>query len=164
MGLILYWVLGCFSGLCGVLGCLGGDFGIFWIACALLIVIPWLKFGPSNDLILRLSIPCLLVLMIALMLQIQDALKARTTNGRVAAIVLVFLIGAATPFNEMFRALFNKRTPPDYSRSLVEQHWNTEPPHYVGVANSAWLNGVLSTPTRVPSAAERKANSDANAR
>lgn len=139
------------------------SFGIFWIACALLVVIPWLKFGPSNDLILRLSIPCLLVLMIALMLQIQDALKARTTNGRVAAIVLVFLIGAATPFNEMFRALFNKRTPPDYSRSLVEQHWNTEPPHYVGVANSTWLNSVLRAPTRVPSAAERKANSDANA-
>jgi hypothetical protein len=56
----------------------------------------------------------------------------------------------------MWRALFFKRIAPDYGRSLVEQHWNTEPPHYIGRLDRPDLLAVLRTPTLVPKAAERR--------
>ncbi|MBK7686831.1 MAG: hypothetical protein IPJ25_13160 [Rhodocyclaceae bacterium] len=130
--------------------------GLFWLACAILTILPLLKFGPSNDLLLRLSTPCLVVILITLIEQIAQWTKAGKIPRAGYAIALILLIGAATPFNEMYRAATFKASVPDYGRSLVEQHWDTEPPHYVGVANSAWLNSVLSAPTRVPNASERR--------
>lgn len=132
------------------------SFGLLWLSCAILTLLPLAKYGPSNDVLLRLSMPCLVILLIVLIDQIRHWAQASTLPRSALAIGLVFAIGAATPFNEMFRAATFKATVPDYSRSLVEQHWNTEPPHYVGVANSAWLNGVLSAPTRVPTSIERR--------
>ena len=130
--------------------------GLFCLACTILVLLPLAKFGPSNDLILRLSTPCLIFLLLALMAQITHWASSRAWPQSALAIALVILVGAATPFNEMVRAATFKATVPDYSRSLVEQHWNIEPPHYVGIANSAWLNSVLSAPTRVPTSQERK--------
>jgi hypothetical protein len=130
--------------------------GLFCLACTILVLLPLAKFGPSNDLILRLSTPCLIFLLLALMAQITHWASSRAWPQSALAIALVILVGAATPFNEMVRAATFKATVPDYSRSLVEQHWNIEPPHYVGIANSAWLNSVLSAPTRVPTSLERK--------
>ena len=129
--------------------------GLFWLAGIILVVLPLLKFGPSNDLLLRLSIPCLVILLIALLVQGRHWLETKKLPVSVYLIGIVFCMGAATPFNEMYRAFFFTRTAPDYSRSLVEQHWNTEPPHYVGILNSRILDGVLSAPTRVPTTAER---------
>ena len=129
--------------------------GLFRLACIILMVLPLFKFGPSNDLILRLSTPCLVILLIVLLGQCRQWLATNQLPFTAFLIGVVFCIGAATPFNEMYRSMFFKRTAPDYSRSLVEQHWNTEPPHYVGILNSSILDGVMSAPTRVPTAAER---------
>ena len=130
--------------------------GLFWLAGAILALLPLLKFGPSNDILLRLSTPCLIVILIVLIESMSQWAEAGKMPGEGYAIALALLIGAATPFNEMYRALTFKPSIPDYARSLVEQHWNTEPPHYVGVANSTWLNSVLRAPTRVPNATERR--------
>jgi hypothetical protein len=56
----------------------------------------------------------------------------------------------------MWRAFFFKRIPPDYGCNLVEYHWNTEPPHYVGRLDRPDLIAVLRAPTLVPTAADRK--------
>ena len=131
--------------------------GLFALACVVLSLLPFVQFGPSNDIVLRHSVPCVIVLLIATLAQLQDWLNARQVPLRGYAVAIVILIGAATPFNEIWRAFFFKRTMPDYGRSLLEQHWNTEAPHYVGVLDRSDLASVLRAPTLVPNSEQRRA-------
>jgi hypothetical protein len=132
------------------------SYGLFWLSCSILTLLPLYKYGPSNDTLLRLSTPCLVFLLLLTLDQIRHWAQQRSFPASAWAISLVLLIGANTPFNEMWRALFFKRIAPDYGRSLVEQHWNTEPPHYIGRLDRPDLLAVLRTPTLVPKAAERR--------
>lgn len=132
------------------------SFGLFWFSCAILCLLPLYQFGPSNDSMLRLSVPCLIFLLLALLDQIGDWVSLRRAPPQAWAIGVVLLIGACTPFNEMWRAFIFKRTLPNYRISLVEQHWNTEPPHYVGRLDRPDLTAVLRAPSLVPNAEERK--------
>lgn len=131
------------------------SFGVFWIACTILTLLPLYQYGPSNDTMLRLSTPCLIFLLLLTLDRYREWASQRAFPGEAWAITLVLLIGACTPFNEMWRAFFFSRTAPNYGVSLVEQHWNSEPPHYVGRLDRPDLIAVLRTPTLVPDAAER---------
>jgi hypothetical protein len=131
--------------------------GVFWLACAILTLLPLYKYGPSNDTLLRLSTPCLIFLLLITLDQMQRWVSSRNFPASAWVIGIVLLIGVNTPFNETWRAAFFKRIAPDYGRSLVEFHWNTEPPHYIGRLDRPDLIAVLRTPTLVPTAAERKA-------
>ncbi len=131
--------------------------GVFWLACAILTLLPLYKYGPSNDTLLRLSTPCLIFLLLITLDQIQRWVSSRNFPASAWAIGIALLIGVNTPFNEMWRAAFFKRSAPDYGRSVVEQDKNKEPPHYIGRLDRPDLIAVLRTPTLVPRAAERKA-------
>lgn len=130
--------------------------GLFWLSCIVLTLLPLHGYGPTNDTMLRLSIPGLVFLLAIALDQIQHWASQRTFPASTWAIGFILLIGANTPFNEMWRAYSFKRIAPDYEQSLVEFHWNTEPPHYVGRLDRSDLIAVLRTPTQVPKAAERK--------
>ena len=130
--------------------------GVFWLSCAILAALPLYGYGPTNDTMLRLSIPGLVFLLVIALDQIQRWTSQRAFPASAWAIGLVLLIGVNTPFNEMWRAYSFKRIAPDYGRSLVEFHRNTEPPHYVGRLDRSDLIAVLRTPTLVPKAADRK--------
>jgi hypothetical protein len=132
------------------------SYGIFWLACAILTLLPFYKFGPSNDAMLRLSTPCLIFLLLITLDRFQDWTARRRFPSTAWAIGIVLLIGAGTPFNEMWRAFFFKRVAPDYEHSVIEENRNIEPPHYVGRLDRPDLIAVLRTPTLVPSAANRK--------
>ncbi len=56
----------------------------------------------------------------------------------------------------MWRAFFFKRHAPDYTKNMVEQHENTEAPHYIGKLDRPDLIAILRTPSIVPTAEERK--------
>jgi hypothetical protein len=129
--------------------------GILWLASTVLCLLPLYKFGPSNDTMLRLSTPSLIFLLLITLVQIQNWVTQRTFTVTGAAISLILLIGACTPFNEMWRAFFFTRTLPDYARSLIEAHSNTEPPHYVGRLDRPDLITVLRTPALVPNSTAR---------
>ncbi len=131
--------------------------GLFWLSCLILTVLPLYQYGPSNDTLLRLSTPCLIVLLLIALGQIQGWLARREFPARAWAIGLVLLIGACTPFNEMWRAAVFPRTLPNYGWSLKEQHENTEAPHYVGRLNRPDLIAVFRAPTLVPGGKERTA-------
>jgi hypothetical protein len=105
---------------------------------------------------LRLSTPCLIFLLLITLDCYKGWASQRKFPADAWVITLVLLIGACTPFNEMWRAFFFKPTVPNYGISLVEHHNNTEPPHYVGVLDRRDLTAVLREPTLVPSADERK--------
>lgn len=134
--------------------------GIFWLAFAILLLLPLYQFGPSNDTMLRLSTPCLVILLI---ITLDQASTWATPFSRAFfkseawLIVLVLLIGACTPFNEMWRAATFRRNLPNYGMSLVEQQNGFEPPHYIGHLNKRDLVVLLNRPSRVPTLDVRKA-------
>lgn len=130
--------------------------GLFWLGCAILALLPVYRYGPTNDTMLRLSTPSLIVLLLITLDQVRRWASQRNFPPTAWAIGIILLIGACTPFNEMWRAHSFKRVAPDYGCSLVEYHWNTEPPHYVGRLDRSDLIAVLRAPTPVPTAAERK--------
>ncbi len=132
------------------------SYGLFWLACAILAVLPLYHYGPTNDTMLRLSMPSLVFLLLITLDQIQHWASRRAFPASAWVIAIVLLIGACTPFNEMWRAFFFKRSTPDYGRSLVEGNRNIEPPHYVGRLDRPDLIAVLRAPTLVPGAADRK--------
>lgn len=132
--------------------------GLFWLACAILALLPIYRYGPTNDTMLRLSTPCLIFLLLITLDQIQRWAAQRNFPPAAWMIGIILLIGTCTPFHEMWRAYSFKRVAPDYGCNLVEYHWNTEPPHYVGRLDRTDLIAVLRAPSLVPKAADRKSS------
>lgn len=136
------------------------SFGIFWLSVAILFMLPLYQFGPSNDTMLRLSTPCLVILLIITL--DQAATWATPRQGAFYEtgawfIAVVLLVGACTPFNEMWRAATFRRNLPNYGMSLVEQQNGFEPPHYIGQLNKPDLVLLLNSPELVPKESGRKA-------
>lgn len=132
--------------------------GLFWLAFAILTALPLYQYGPSNDTMLRLSTPCLVILLILTLDRISAWAKTyswREMPINAWAMGLVLLIGAHTPFNEMWRALTFRHSPANYGVSLVEHHKGFEAPHYVGRLDRPDLEALLRTPTLVPTGPER---------
>ena len=73
----------------------------WWIASAMLLVLPLYRVGRFNDLTMRASIPALFVLWSYVAAALQDRAPAR----RRILLALLVLIGAVTPANEIMRAL-----------------------------------------------------------
>lgn len=132
--------------------------GLFWLAVAILLALPLYQYGPSNDTMLRLSTPCLLILMMICLDQIRSCAESSLHDIKRSALPvlgLVLLIGAHTPFNEIWRALTFRRTPPNYGMTLVDTQHGSEVPHYVGRLDRPDLIAMLRAPGRVPTCNER---------
>jgi len=133
--------------------------GLLWLAVAILALLPVYRFGPSNDSLLRLSAPSLIFLLILTL----DVLGARldrapgqVLRSRGWLLAAILLVGAATPFVEIWRALAFKRTLADYSRTVVEQNGGGDPPHYVGLLTRPDLIALLRPPAIVPGSSQRR--------
>lgn len=142
--------------------------GLFWLSVAILCILPLYQFGPSNDTMLRLSTPCLIILLVLLL----DRLKAWTVwsrptpqavSGAGVLIAVVLLAGAATPFFEIARALTFRRVPADYSQNLFEQQGDKAPAHYIGRLDRSDLKEIFKTPALVPDSTQRSRAAGATA-
>ena len=132
--------------------------GLFWLSVLILFLLPLYQFGPSNDTMLRLSTPCLLMLMLLCLDQLQASWGQPWQTLRhtsLPVLVVVLLVGAQTPFNEIWRALSFRRTPPNYGMTLVETQHGYEPPHYIGRLDRPDVIAFLRNPARVPECTER---------
>ncbi|MBL8275371.1 MAG: hypothetical protein JNL93_01600 [Pelomonas sp.] len=113
----------------------------FWAACALLVVLPLLRFGPGNDLVMRAGIAPVTLLMLCTM----DALQEGRLAPRWRAFALVvLLLGCATPAQELIRQSQPGARWPDDGRSLADavgQPW-----HYVGVLRPGMPGVALKPP------------------
>lgn len=110
---------------------------------ALLLLLPWTRFGPNNDLLMRASIPALAILWLLL----ADTLTADATDCRVSSagrklLLLLFVLGAITPLLEMHRALGGRYWPADI-RLTAPQALGGFPPHYFVKRDGHWLHGLL---------------------
>lgn len=132
--------------------------GLLWLSFTILALLPLYQYGPSNDTMLRLSTPCLVILLILtldLMKQWASLTSIRMLPTTAWVMSIVLFIGSCTAFNEMWRTAFFHRTPPNYGVSLVE-HERGEPPHYVGRLDKKDMIELLRTPALVPGRNERK--------
>ena len=128
----------------------------FAIATGLLLAMPLIKFGPSNDWVLRASTPSLVILMIVTLHVLSMGFDGRLAIRRLIPVVVVLLIGAITPSFEFARAMLWRQTQPNYGMSLVEQQRGFLAPHYIGRLDRAELQAIFRTPGLVPDAAKRQ--------
>lgn len=90
------------------------------VATLVLLLLPFYRFGPANDLAMRASIPPLAVLAICMgrWLSLPYA-RTRDPGARLAA-VLLLAVGAITPFMEFARVFVEPRWDMDTRHSLIE--------------------------------------------
>jgi hypothetical protein len=103
----------------------------FVLSILLLLVLPAMNFGPSNDLLLRLSTPPLIVLL-AICLQTLVRSSAKPYPATLWIALLFLAIGGHTAFNELWRSATFQRWPADYRPSLAERQGGQPGPHYAG--------------------------------
>ncbi|HEY8879673.1 MAG TPA: hypothetical protein VIN03_19040 [Roseateles sp.] len=112
----------------------------FWVACGLLLVLPLLRFGPGNDLVMRAGIAPVTLLMLCVANSLSGDMPARWRG----AAVLMLLIGTITPAQELWRQTLPGSRWPDEGRSMASyqgQAW-----HYVG----RLMPGLLASWLRQP--------------
>jgi hypothetical protein len=121
----------------------------FWVAVLVLLGLPLIRFGPSNDFGLRLSAPALLIMLAACLAALLE--KGRLSSRSSLWMACLFLaVGAHTAFNELWRAATFNRSPPDYQRTLADRQGGQPATHYVGRLGSTPLQHFLRTPSRKP--------------
>lgn len=99
-------------------------------AAAVLAVLPWLNFGPANDLAMRASIPALAVLWLVLITELTaEPGRQRLSPRRRALLLAVFLLGSVTPCQEIYRALRGNAWAADLTLS-APRALGGFPPHY----------------------------------
>lgn len=114
----------------------------FVAAVAILLALPLVRFGPSNDLLLRLSTPPLIVLLAAcLRVLLSQNKPLRSPTFWLAWIFLA--IGAHTAFNELWRSATFRRWTPDYRQTLSDRQGGQVASHYAGRPNAPFLKQLL---------------------
>jgi hypothetical protein len=113
---------------------------LFWTSFVILLVLPWFSFGPSNDLVMRASIPPLVIVAFCL----GDVLCGPRRPRGLASLVgwAIVTVGAAPAVVEVARALSTPSYPIS-NCSLMEAVRGTKgvPTHYVVPSDQApvWL-------------------------
>ncbi|WP_291995364.1 hypothetical protein [Candidatus Accumulibacter sp. ACC003] len=114
----------------------------FWLAIVVLLALPLLRFGPTNDLGLRLStIP--LVFLLAICLQTLFAQSDVPLRSTLWIAALFLLIGAHTAFNELWRSATFPRWAPNYRQTLADHQGGQPAEHYVGRLSASPLRDWL---------------------
>jgi hypothetical protein len=116
---------------------------IFIMSAVVLLVLPFVRFGPGNDLPMRGSIPALAFLCIAAIDYLQRASKESLV--KVLALYAVLLLGAVTPFHEFYRAMTFPRWKPSAIFSVMD-FGPVPPPHYVGLYEQTWRHIIFRDP------------------
>ncbi len=128
--------------------------GLLIVATAVLAALPFVFFGPSNDLLLRVSSPALILIAILTIRVIGDD----ACNGWRSypwALMFVLLLGACTPFNELSRAWLFRQWQPDYRKTLESAGTGGLPPHYVGQLDRTGFAGLFKKPEMIPGTDQR---------
>jgi hypothetical protein len=116
---------------------------ILLVSVFVLLGLPFIRFGPGNDLAMRGSIPALAFICIATLNFLQQSTKE--SRGRMIAVCLILLLGAVTRFHEIYRAVSFPHWKP--SQTLTVMDFGPIPPsHYVSRYENGWLRGIFRDP------------------
>lgn len=116
-----------------------------FISIVILLLLPFRSFGPSNDLVMRASIPALTILCITVLLCFDREIFKK---NRIAALALVITLalGAETALHEIIRALAVERWQPNNEHSFLDTQHGIPPVHYVGQLNQAGMIWLMKEP------------------
>ncbi len=127
------------------------------LALGVLAVLPVVSFGPSNDFVMRVSIPSLTVLAIGACLALFAqpsagvAASGRPTLGiKKALLAGLLLIGAITPFQEFARAAVLDRWSANLDATLIDATCGVYLPHYVARLHGQPVGALLRPPHALP--------------
>lgn len=130
---------------------------VFGLAVVFLLLLPLVQFGPSNDILLRLCAPPLVVVLVTCLQILLD--PSRRQAGTTLVLAWVFLaIGGHTAFNEFWRAASYPRTPADYLHSLADKQDGNPAAHYAGRFGSSVIAPLLKPPGKSADKAIRHAH------
>lgn len=121
---------------------------VLTLAFIMLLILPLAgHLGPGNDLVMRASIPALLVLCVAVLSVTRDC-RFQDDPARFVFITLILLLGAITPIHEFYRALHQSAWVFDPNRGLTELRRPGEdyPAHYVARLNDTAISRKLYRP------------------
>lgn len=108
-----------------------------------LLALPFFRFGPGNDIVMRGGIPALMLLCLVLLSSLQD-MRLRLQD--LAGTAVIILIGAITPAEEIYRAL----TLPSWAFredvNLIQAAQGTPPAHYAARLNDKTLSAIMRSP------------------
>jgi hypothetical protein len=131
------------AGLFGAIALQRNRSPIIIASIAILAILPWFRFGPYNDLVMRGSIPALTVLWLTLIAELTAPMAQRTLSRSLRQILIVLcLIGLATPFQEVYRALTKPRWAPDTTLPAPAALGGLAP-HYFAPKNDSILQSLL---------------------
>ena len=116
--------------------------GAFAVAVLLLLVLPMIRFGPSNDVVLRLCAqPLVVLLVVCLQTLLAQTRSLFRSSLWIAGLFLV--IGGHTAFNEFWRAASYRRWPADYQVTLADRQDGRPATHYAGRLGSSPISLLL---------------------
>lgn len=132
---------------------------MFALAVLILLTLPLIRIGVHNDGLLRLSVPALIVLLVACLQTLLE--PGRSLSRSSLGVACLFLaIGAHTAFNEFWRAAAYQRWRADYRLTLADRQDGQPAAHYVGHLGSSPVK-LLLKPLAIPvSQAGRNAPKD----
>ncbi|MDZ4254081.1 MAG: hypothetical protein U1A72_16040 [Sulfuritalea sp.] len=114
----------------------------FAVAVFLLLALPMIRFGPSNDFLLRLCAPPLVVLLVVCLQTLLTQTRSLFRSSLwIAGLFLV--IGGHTAFNELWRAASYRRWPADYQVTLADRQDGRPAAHYAGRLGSSPIRQLL---------------------
>jgi len=119
------------------------------IALVVLAVLPAVYLGPSNDLVMRASIPALTVLAISAFIALLYKTPQPKIFRRKAFLAGLLLVGAMTPIAEISRAIIFPVWPINFQATLIGTNCGGFAPHYVAELGGQAITHVLRQPSRV---------------
>lgn len=105
----------------------------FWIAVIILAILPFIAYGPFNDLAMRASIPALVVIALAAAQVLTNPAHSHVLRGVQIGVSLMVLVGAVTVLHEIARAVIMPQWEPTTSDVVQATHGA---PHYVALLDS----------------------------
>jgi hypothetical protein len=115
---------------------------MFWLALSILLLLPFFGYGPSNDSLLRLCAPPLIIMLVTCLETL--CVDVKPSHQPTRWIAWIFLaIGAHSGFNELWRAASYHRWKPDYSISLTQQQHGRPAFHYAGAIDHSPMQSLL---------------------
>jgi len=113
------------------------------VALLTLCVLPFFRMGPGNDIVMRGGIPALMLLCLIFLSSLQDT---RLRLQDLAGTVVILLIGAVTPVEEIYRSLALPTGVFREDLNLIQAADGQAPPHYTARLNLEVLQKVMRSP------------------
>lgn len=119
------------------------------VALLTLCVLPFFRVGEANDLVMRASIPALMLLCLVFLRILQNE---RIRLQDLAGTGVLLLIGSVTPMQEIYRAITLPAWQVHAEDTLLHAAKGKLPTHYVARMNQPLLMSVMRSPSPVTQA------------